>query len=247
MDTEKQALTQQKFILPYHWMRDPYHRDSLPYFGYAKIILEELPRAPAAILDAGCGDGRISYEIAQAGHQVTGLEYLANNVYYAGLLVPQGRFFQADLGGDIDAIECLAPDSFDAAVLVEVYEHIPPEKCARALANLRHLIKPGGRLIISVPTIQLPMSKLHYRHFKAGQCEAELCKAGFELNKVIGQHALSAYSRWLLSNFVERSINNGVLEPVVLNRIRQRIYMRNFNRVDPEQPCGRFIIVAHKA
>lgn len=246
MDAEKQRLTQNKFRLPYHWMRDPLHRDSLPYFGYARIILEELPPAPAAVLDAGCGDGRISFEMVQAGYQLTGLDYLENSAYYAGLLVPQGRFMQADLRHDLVAEKGLAPESFDAVVLVEVYEHIPPEDCPRVLANLRRVLKPGGRLIISVPTTRLPLSKLHYRHFEPGQCEAEIAAAGFKPKKVIGQYRLSAFGRWLMSDGLERLLSNGVLEPVLLKRLRRRLYLRHCNRVPAGLPCGRYIIVAHK-
>ncbi len=97
MDQEKQRLTQNKFKLPYHWMRDPLHLDSLPYFGYAALVRELLPPAPATVLDMGCGDGRIAHELIQAGFQVTGLEYLAMSADYASLLVPDGRFMQADL------------------------------------------------------------------------------------------------------------------------------------------------------
>jgi len=248
MDAEKRALTQSKFQLPYHWMRDPLHRDSLPYFGYARIILDELPSPPATVLDAGCGDGRISYEMVQAGYQVSGLEFLENSAYYASLLVPQGRFMQADLRqSGLAAEKGLKPGSFDAVVLVEVYEHIPPADCPQVLANLHSLLKPGGAFIISVPTTRLPLSKLHYRHFSKGECEAELRQAGFSPNKVIGQHNLSAYGRWLTSKGMDRFLNNGILEPVILSRIRRKLYMRHLNRTDPNEPCGRFIVVANKA
>jgi SAM-dependent methyltransferase len=203
-------------------MRHPLHRDSLSYFGYIDIVLGELPPAPLRVLDAGCGDGRIAHELVQAGHRVTGIDYLETSVQYARQLVPQADFLRADLGDDLLELPGLAPDSFDAAVLVEVYEHLPPRDCPQVLANLHRLLKPGGLLIVSVPTKLLPPSKLHYRHFDRGEAEGELEQAGFRILKVIGQHRLDALGRLVLHRGWDYLLHNGVLELAALGPIRKK-------------------------
>ena len=136
LDEHKLKLHKNKYKLPYHWLRDPLHRDSLPYFGYVQVVLDELPLPPATILDAGCGDGRIAAEMIRQGYTVTGIDYLETSVLYAQALVPDGIFFVADLREDLTVGNLLREEEFDAVVLVEVYEHIPPEDCPRVLENL---------------------------------------------------------------------------------------------------------------
>jgi hypothetical protein len=162
-------------------------------------------------------------------------------------MVPQANFAAGDLRQDLQKTCGLEPEYFDAVVLVEVYEHIPPQDCPLVLENLRALLCSQGTLIVSVPTEALPPSNLHYRHFGPGQCEDELAQAGFVVDKVVGQHDLSLLGKWLFSQGLDRLLNNGLLEPVILTRLRRKLFMRFCNRTDPSGPCGRYILIAHKA
>jgi SAM-dependent methyltransferase len=227
-------------------MRDPLHRDSLPYFGYARIILEELPPPPAKVLDAGCGDGRIAAMMAEQGYEVTGLDFLEISAHYANILVPKGKFLSGDLRRDLAAEQGLAPGSFQAVVLIEVYEHIPPQDCPAVLANLSALLAPDGLLLISAPSKLLPLSNLHYRHFDPGQLEEELRAAGFSVQGTMGQHRQGGWAAWLMGDALDNLLNNRWLQPVILKRLRRWMYQRYLNRLPAGAPCGRFIVAAHK-
>lgn len=234
------VLTRHKYRLPYHWLRDPLHHYSLPYFGYVAVVLRQLPPAPATVLDAGCGDGRVAAEMVRQGYQVAGCDLLKLSVVYARTMVPDGDFFVADLTRPL----AMQPARFDAAVLVEVYEHIPPVHAPMVLENVYRALRPGGRLIISVPSKQIPMSKLHYRHFDVSELEAEMQAAGFQLHILIRQHSLDRITTWLLSNDVYHFLNNQWLQPQFLKRWRQQWYMRYANVVPAGRACGRYIAVA---
>ena len=248
MDNEKEWLSRNKYRLPYHWIQDPLHKYSLPYFGYVKVVLNELsPHRPATVLDVGCGDGRISAEIVCRGYAVTGIDCLGLSILYAKTMVPEGTFFVADLRNDLIANYGLRKGQFDAVVMVEVYEHIPPEDCAVVLANAYNVLRPGGLLIISVPSKLLPLSKLHYRHFDQSEFEQELEVAGFQIRKIIYQHRMDNFTSWLLSDKVERFLNNQLLQPIFLKRLRRHLYMKYANIVNDERHCGRFIAVATRS
>lgn len=247
MDKEKEILTKNKYGLPYHWIRDPLHKYSLPYFGYVRVVLNELPSPPATVLDVGCGDGRVSAEIVRQGYAVTGIDYLELSILFAKTMVPEGTFFVADIRDDLIANCGLNKGQFDTVVMVEVYEHIPPEDCAVVLANVYNILRSGGTLIISVPTKLLPPSKLHYRHFDRGEFEQELEVAGFQIRKMIYQHSMGDFTRWLLSDKVERFLNNHWLQSIFLKRLRRHLYMRYANVVKDERHCGRFIAVATRS
>jgi len=160
--------------------------------------------------------------------------------------VPKGAFIVADLRKDLVANYGLDKGQFDAVVMVEVYEHIPPEDCPAVLANVYDVLQPGGILIISVPSRLLPPSKLHYRHFDRGEFEQELEAAGFQIRKMIHQHRRDRLTGWLLSDQVERFLNNQWLQPVFLKRLRRRFYMKYANTINDELHCGRFIAVAKR-
>ena len=247
MDKEKESLTKNKYRLPYHWIRDSLHKHSLPYFGYGRVVLNELPPPPATVLDVGCGDGRISAEILRQGYAVTGIDYLELSIQYAKTMVPEGKFFVADLRDDLVENFGLNKGQFDAVVMVEVYEHIPPEDCAVVLANVYNILRMEGTLIISVPSKLLPPSKLHYRHFDRGEFEQELEVAGFQIRKMIYQHHMGDFTSWLLSDKIERFLNNNWIQPIFLKRLRRYLYMRYSNVVKNERHCGRFIAVATRS
>ena len=121
-------------------MRDPLSRYGLPYFGYIQIVLEELS-APAGILDAGCGDGRVAAELVRKGCTVTGIDLLDISITYAQTLVPEGRFLVGDLSNDLIAHYGMKAGQFDTVLLIEVYEHLPPEVCPNVLTNLRRVLR----------------------------------------------------------------------------------------------------------
>lgn len=246
MDEIKLELARNKYKLPYHWIREPLDRESLPYFGYIQIVLDELPSPPAKVLDAGCGDGRVSAEMVRRGYTVTGVDYLDISVFYAKALVPEGKFFVADLRKDLVESSGLRQGGFHAVVMVEVYEHIPHEDCAAVLANIHNVLRPGGILIVSVPSRRLPMSKLHYRHFDRAEFQQELEEAGFQIRKMVHQGRIDQLANILLSDQVDRLLNNEWLQPIFLKRLRRRLYIRYANISDDESECGRFIAIAER-
>jgi methionine biosynthesis protein MetW len=97
-------------------------------------------------LDVGCGDG---------GTSGVWLDEHASS--YAGVDISEGAVRMAcDRGLDAqlisDAAELPFPDeSFDVAVCVEVLEHLFEPQ--RALAEAQRVLRPGGRLIVTVPNI----------------------------------------------------------------------------------------------
>jgi SAM-dependent methyltransferase len=97
------------------------------------------------LLDAGCGSGWLAADTARAGARVS-----AFDIAWLGVHAARGRY-----GGDAtysvgDLYHlAYADDSFDIAVLSEVVEHL--EDIDGALTEVGRVIRPGGRLLVSVP------------------------------------------------------------------------------------------------
>lgn len=116
------------------------------YRGRRRIVADAVARlalpAGARILDAGCGSGR-NLELLTAFGAVTGLEPSG-----ASLEVARGRGVGRVVAGSIEAMP-FDDGSFDVATSLDVIEHTDD---AAALAELRRVVRPGGVLLVTVPT-----------------------------------------------------------------------------------------------
>jgi ubiquinone/menaquinone biosynthesis C-methylase UbiE len=98
-------------------------------------------KSGSTILDAGCGTGLISRSL---NGTVVGLDINVWNLERARVHAPQVNF----IAGDIENLP-LTDGKFDTIVCTETLEHLKqPEK---AIGELDRVLKPGGRLIGSVP------------------------------------------------------------------------------------------------
>jgi cyclopropane fatty-acyl-phospholipid synthase-like methyltransferase len=116
-------------------------------FGSIVSILEGLERPNPAILDAGCGLGKLSERLAAYG-QVTGVDWSETAVTAARARVPGAEFFTVDLvRDDVTPFR----DRFGLAVSTEVLEHVGRENRLGLLENLRSCLVPNGFLILTTP------------------------------------------------------------------------------------------------
>jgi SAM-dependent methyltransferase len=114
-----------------------------PWSSHSQV-LERIPAAGhgKTLLDVGCWDGALASILAARGYAVTGLE---------GQSWPPGRFpttvrlIVSDLHHGIPEIA----ERFDIIVCADVLEHLLENR--KVLEQLRRLLKPGGRLIASLP------------------------------------------------------------------------------------------------
>lgn len=98
------------------------------------------------ILDVGCGGGLVAESLARLGTVVTGIDGAED-------LIGVAKAHAAAEKLDIAYRHTLTSDlihekqSFDAVLALEVIEHVPDQ--AAFIADLRHLVRPGGLVILS--------------------------------------------------------------------------------------------------
>ena len=95
------------------------------------------------VLDAGAGPGTLSAMLAALGFEVTSTDASSAAVAVLRERAP-GRALQAD----VTALP-FERESFDAAVLGEVLEHVEDDRSA--LAEVARVLRPRGVLALSVP------------------------------------------------------------------------------------------------
>lgn len=94
------------------------------------------------VLNGGAGQGTLSRRLAELGFQVTSTDVSPETVEL--LQRATGRAYKADLTS-----LPFEDESFDAAVLAEVLEHIEDDQLA--LSEVHRVLRPGGVLALSVP------------------------------------------------------------------------------------------------
>jgi SAM-dependent methyltransferase len=108
-----------------------------------------LPRPPARILDAGCGPGLYAVPLAEAGHQVTGIDVSAAALRHARSLARQAHVLRSArfVKGDLRDVP-LPSGGFDAALLVYfVLEAFSRADQPKVLARIAASLAPNGTLI----------------------------------------------------------------------------------------------------
>lgn len=101
----------------------------------------------ARICEVGCGAGLILFEISPLADAAIGVDLDAARLASAERIRrAAGRHRMTFVRGDARRLP-LASGYFDLVVCSEVIEHI--EEDAAALGELRRLLRPGGRLILS--------------------------------------------------------------------------------------------------
>lgn len=125
------------------------------------MVVQRIPASAKCVLDIGCGIGWSSAEIK--GH-------LSDAVVFGVDLSPKLIETATRLFGvtglqfavkDITNVSSLCPDTMDAVVLVDCYEHIPKPDRAHVHRLLNQILSPHGTILLTFP------SHLHQAHLRA--------------------------------------------------------------------------------
>lgn len=129
--------------------------DYLTYITFVRDLVEH--RRPVSLIDVGCGDGRLIHVIKALVPHVCGVDLSERAIGFARAFSPDVDFVCTDIGSLSGEYAC--------ATLIEVLEHIPDGDIPGFLPHLAGLMRPDGWLIISVPSVNVPLTRKHYRHY----------------------------------------------------------------------------------
>ncbi|MCX4546156.1 class I SAM-dependent methyltransferase [Streptomyces sp. NBC_01565] len=125
---------------PDHGLRQGHTRAA-----WARLMRSWLPLGPSDVLDVGCGTGSLSLLLAEAGHQVTGVDLAPRMVEQAKAKLAAAGYTGRFLVGDA-ADPPTGQERYDAVLSRHLLWTLPdPEAALRAwVARLG----PGGRLVL---------------------------------------------------------------------------------------------------
>jgi SAM-dependent methyltransferase len=135
-----------------------------------RTVLEPYVGSPQRLLDVGSADG-------PSVGWLTAPQKISLDLDPRGLRPPEG------VCGSVLALP-FADDSFEVVCAFDVVEHCDPED--HAVAELRRVLRPGGRLLLSVPAYQWAWSDHdvangHVRRYTRPRAVSAVADAGFEV------------------------------------------------------------------
>lgn len=140
-------------------------------------VIARLARPPenARILEIGCGTGH-NFSMLGAFGTVDGLEVDAT-----ARQIASARLGRAVGSAPLPALNGIADGSYDLIALLDVLEHVADDEAA--LASIRAKLKPGGRILLTVPANRWMWSAHdtvhhHFRRYNGHDLRAVINKAG---------------------------------------------------------------------
>lgn len=167
--------------------------------------------APGSIVDIGCGAGDLVAWFAERGYDVRGIDVSER-------IVEAARDHLRSRGLDANSIERSSIESFvdrgeraDNVVSTECLEHI--EDDATAFDRLVAAVRPGGRLIISVPAMPSlfgpkDVAVGHYRRYTAKRLRALAERPDLRVEELRHWNFLGVVPTFVAVHVLRRAVND---------------------------------------
>lgn len=237
---------------------NPYWLESL----YLRRAVADLaPSARGWMLDIGVGERPYADVFAPHVERYVGVEYPAacNNLVPGIVDLIEAEHGFIDVWCDGHALP-FAEESFDTLLSTEVLEHIPDP--GRMLGEMYRTLKPGGRLLVTVPFTAPQHALPHdfYRYTPQG-IRALLEQVGFAVDEVRprGNFAISTgtlVGQWLMRTFgARRWRHDGSISmsrwraPLVAPLVAAaQLFFRGMGAItkDDQLTCMGYAVVAHR-
>ena len=216
--------------------------------------LAQLPQAGVRLLDAGCGDGRWSLELAERrpGWQVTGIDITPSDIARAErtarALESRNASFDA-----VDFLRYQPSERFDVVLAVASTHYlVEAGQGGELFARFSDWLRPGGMLLLFGPRRAEEVPRLAHlpppfrlrNVFSRGALDALCRENGFDvasLTPAIG--TLGTYAKQV-------SLGAGGSRTMSLVTYPLQLVLTSFDRIgsagDGEVPSSAWVLVAHK-
>ena len=144
-----------------------------------RVLLDAMDSSAQRVLDIGCGDGTLTYRLAERSARVWGVDDAL-----LPLILARGEFARRSAGraallAKADARSLPFPsEAFDCVVLADVIEHIDaPDE---VMNEAHRVLRRGGQILVTTPRKQdaVPLHEYHCHEY-TGEELADLLRRRF--------------------------------------------------------------------
>ena len=248
----KQRYQEEEYQFPYHYLLD-YDDSAIDIvkrynYGFVhytitwliKRILSQIK--PKSLLDVGCGDGKLIYEILNNNNlqvsikDVIGIDTDNRAIEFAKIFnsTNNAQFISGD-------IHQYTHEPFDLIILTEVIEHMDDQNAAEFLKKIHSLIASDKHFIITVPSLNIPLQSKHYKHYDKSSLEA-LLKDLFIIEKLFYIDSTKLYLKAIKQIYM-------LLDDFKLQRLKKIVfsYYKKKFMLTSEKTCQHIMVLCRKS
>lgn len=166
---KKFSIQEGQYVFPYHHLVSfsPFTNCQVmswgfEYYAYISEVLEKIMSEPfSSILDVGCGEGKMLLELSRRVEniKIKGIDLSDRAILFA-------KAFNYGNGTEFVCEDVsITKGVFDVVTLVETIEHVPDSEITALVSAVYDRTARGGRVIVTVPTVNFPLIDKHYRHY----------------------------------------------------------------------------------
>lgn len=188
----------------------------------------------------GCGDGRFLLEVDKRypNSKLLGIDFSKRAIQLAKAMNPELNYKV------IDIIKNPPTTHFDVATMVEVLEHIEPDKVESFLESTASVLNDEGWLILTVPHTNKGLNEKHYQHFTSKTLQKVL-KPYFREIVFVPFDIQSLIIAWLAKLFGGQGNQFILTNPKALSWF-YRLYKNRYLYANNEQKCMRILAICQK-
>jgi ubiquinone/menaquinone biosynthesis C-methylase UbiE len=179
----------------YHWREirsNPTKHNAVLAARY-RVLLGAMDRTARRVLDIGCGDGTLTFELARRTDRVWGIDDALLPLRLARAEFQRRPRVRAPLLSSADARWLPFPDeTFDCVVLADVIEHIDGPEVV--MEEARRVLRSGGQILVTTPRRRgaEPAHEYHCREYTGGELSSLLSHTFADVQVQVFQPAFSA-------------------------------------------------------
>ncbi len=145
------------------------------------------------LLDAGCGTGQYALAFAERGLKVTAIDLAPDMIARAKTHAAERNLHLTFRVESVDAISdpLAIYDAIHARVVLQFVPSIPA-----ALAELRRVLKPGGRMRVSVPGALSPIYNRSWRRYIEPEAMGANFVVPWELEEILMSLRWNVLDQW---------------------------------------------------
>lgn len=135
------------YRVPYHWMMSDFFQRK---YEYPIKLLRRYLHGHETVLDIGCGDGRLTSLLAGMVCRVIGLDHQILPLQFARLLIREDNVFLIQYDLTLGPLP-LTDGCLDLVSAFDVIEHIPADALTTLLREIKRVLKPNGKFVLTTP------------------------------------------------------------------------------------------------
>lgn len=161
-----------------------------------RVLYRKLLNKGSIVLDAGCGSGQHSIQIAKYVKKVIGLDYDQRNLEIAKKAAAYKNLQNIEFKAcNLEKKLPLNSSSVDLVILFDILEHLNHRQ--NFLREIKRVVKPNGFIIVAVPNLETSWKKIqrkyginsysdpdHKIEYTKETITKELTEAGFKLVEI---------------------------------------------------------------